>query len=189
MLEQDHLEVLEDRLKSAFDRIETSLKSIVPTNEVERLARTLTELQSVVEQKDMDIAQLTDDLSTARAQMHSTHRNGETDNATKELVKRQAETIKDMQGALEKAHAELAAQKTEQTPLDDLKDQIKNKGLLELMEELRTSALSGVTDPDVINRAMEAELDALKEARAADLEELRALIADLEPILKEKRNA
>lgn len=61
--------------------------------------------------------------------------------------------------------------------------------LSDITAELRASAARGAAEPDLINRSMEAELEASRIARHADLAEMRALLAELEPMLEESANA
>jgi len=61
--------------------------------------------------------------------------------------------------------------------------------LTEVVAALRASAAQGATDAGLINRALEAEVEALRVARHADLAEMRTLLAELEPMLEESANA
>jgi predicted nuclease with TOPRIM domain len=51
--------------------------------------------------------------------------------------------------------------------------------------DLRLAAAEGVTDPDVINRALVADLEALQAARAADLRDIDAILSELAPMRQE----
>ncbi|MCC1493332.1 hypothetical protein [Cognatishimia sp. F0-27] len=60
-----------------------------------------------------------------------------------------------------------------------------NETLLQTSESLRHANAQGVGEPDLINRAMQAELESLRALRAADAAEVAQLYATLAPILAE----
>lgn len=61
--------------------------------------------------------------------------------------------------------------------------------LSEVTAELRAKAEEGAADAALINRTLEAEVEALRIARHADLAEMRTLLAELEPMLEESAHA
>ncbi|MEX0349696.1 MAG: hypothetical protein AB3N15_09770 [Paracoccaceae bacterium] len=58
-----------------------------------------------------------------------------------------------------------------------------NEYLREVSQTLRESNAAGVGDPNLINNAMQAELEALRSVRATDMAEAQAVLAQLEPLL------
>ena len=60
-----------------------------------------------------------------------------------------------------------------------------NADLRDVAAQLREALAQGVTEPQLINRAMLAELEALRTARAIDLAEVNAVLAELRPLLGE----
>ena len=60
-----------------------------------------------------------------------------------------------------------------------------SQALNEELAALRDIAELGVTEPEHINKAMLAELDALRAARASEAEELSEIIAALNPLIEE----
>lgn len=58
-----------------------------------------------------------------------------------------------------------------------------NADLRDIAGQMREALIQGVTEPQLINRAMLAELEALRAARAADLAEVNAVIAELRPLV------
>ncbi len=67
---------------------------------------------------------------------------------------------------------------------DDLQRLRKaNAQLREVNGALREANAAGVGDPTLINQALQAELEALSSARATDLAEAQAVLAQLEPLL------
>lgn len=59
--------------------------------------------------------------------------------------------------------------------------------LREMAGQLRAALAEGVAEPDLVNRAMQAEIDALVALRAADAAEVDAVIAELRPLIEEGR--
>ncbi|MGZ9810048.1 hypothetical protein ACXN5S_06250 [Pseudoroseicyclus sp. H15] len=58
-----------------------------------------------------------------------------------------------------------------------------NAELRDASAQLRRSAEEGVSDPELINRAMQAELEAMSAARAAEIAEIDAILAEFRPVL------
>ncbi|PIE09946.1 MAG: hypothetical protein CSA72_10005 [Rhodobacterales bacterium] len=63
--------------------------------------------------------------------------------------------------------------------------QASNADLRETIARLAASAEAGLGDPEQINRALKAELEALRAVRSAEAAELSALLAELKPIIEE----
>lgn len=59
-----------------------------------------------------------------------------------------------------------------------------NAELRDIGAQLREALAEGVAEPQLVDRAMLAELEALRAARAADLAEVNAVIAELQPLVK-----
>lgn len=64
-----------------------------------------------------------------------------------------------------------------------------NASLREQLEALRTAAAAGTTEPGLINKAMAAELEALRATRLTEIAEMDEILAALEPHLTEAGNA
>jgi hypothetical protein len=64
-----------------------------------------------------------------------------------------------------------------------------NASLREQLEALRTAQTAGVTEPGLINKALAAELDALRATRLTEIAEMDEILAALEPHLTETGNA
>ena len=64
-----------------------------------------------------------------------------------------------------------------------------NVSLREQLETLRTAQASGLSEPGLVNKAMLAELDALRALRLSEMAEMDEILAALEPHLTEARNA
>lgn len=64
-----------------------------------------------------------------------------------------------------------------------------NASLREQLEALRTAAAAGTTEPQLINKAMQTELEALRATRLTEIAEMDEILAALEPHLTEAGNA
>jgi hypothetical protein len=64
-----------------------------------------------------------------------------------------------------------------------------NATLRDQLEALRAAQAAGVTEPHLINKAMTAELDALRATRLTEIAEMDEILAALEPHLTEAGNA
>lgn len=90
--------------------------------------------------------------------------------------------------ALVEQIAELNAQLSAQA--DELARLRRSQGQMnDELSELRGVAELGVTEPEHINRAMLAELEALRTARASEAEELAEIVAALNPLIEEAARA
>jgi chromosome segregation ATPase len=88
-------------------------------------------------------------------------------------------------GEADLARAELAAQTEAMVQLDMDVQRLRqaNDQLRASNAALRAANEEGVGEPHLINKAMLAELEGLRAARAADLSEAGAVLARLEPLL------
>jgi chromosome segregation ATPase len=64
-----------------------------------------------------------------------------------------------------------------------------NATLREQLEAMRTAQTAGVTEPQLINKALSAELEALRATRLTEVAEMDEILAALEPHLTEAGNA
>ncbi|SHE40206.1 hypothetical protein SAMN05444339_101275 [Loktanella atrilutea] len=59
-----------------------------------------------------------------------------------------------------------------------------NADLTQLCAQLRGAATAGAADPELINRALLAEVDGLTAQRSAEAAEVAAILSDLKPLLQ-----
>lgn len=60
-----------------------------------------------------------------------------------------------------------------------------NEDLTEANRALRATAVAGLAEPDLINRAMLTEIEAMRAARAAEVAEMNGILAELKPLIGE----
>ncbi len=107
------------------------------------------------------------------------------------LKARHADELAALRADLENAaevqtlRAELAAQGDAMRRLDTDVQRLRaaNDQLRQSNAALRAANESGVGEPELINQAMQAELEGLRAARATDVAEIGAVLAKLEPLL------
>lgn len=122
---------------------------------------------------------------------------GEIERLTAELATARAEAAAlrlDLQSALKTAPRSLAPselearveQVTRQLDVQGLELQRLRKNIVQLRENLRNlrrAATDRLPDPDLINRAMLAELESIRVTRFAEIAELDEIIAELDPLI------
>lgn len=125
---------------------------------------------------DAEIARLTEALEEERMA------NAQLSERLRVVRKKDAAAQADLTAELDTATGLLETQETELRRL--------HRSAAELTEELallRGVAVSGVTDPQLINRAMLVELETLRAVRTAEAVELAEIVAALVPLIEEPR--
>ncbi len=61
-----------------------------------------------------------------------------------------------------------------------------NADLRDVAAQMREALTEGVAEPELVNRAMMAEIEALRATRAADRAEVEAVLGALEPLIREQ---
>lgn len=131
-----------------------------------QLDQAMMDLRDVAAAKDAELEQMRADMAGAEAGFAET------------LAAKDAEIA-----GLRDAAAAPVAQAADPGDLAALND------LAEITAEVRAKAAQGCVDAELINGTMLAELEAMRITRQADLAEMRALLAELEPMLEETAHA
>ncbi len=158
------IEDLEARIVAAFARISagvvalSDMRDAAPVAEVSDQSEALAELQEALEDERMVKVQLEERLRL--------------------LSDQRAVTEAALQGEIEVLVRKLDAQ-----GLDVQSLSVTVSHLREDLRRLREGAEQGVVDPSLINRAMLAELEALRSTRAAEVNELSDILASLGGVL------
>lgn len=151
------IEELQGRIVAALRRIGSGLDDLGPIIEVPDPA-VISSLEDALEQERLTNGQLEERLRSVRAH-HET----------------QVKTLK----------AEIEAQSEAMARLDMDMQRLRhaNDQLRDSNAKLRAANQEGVGAPDLINKAMLAELEALRAARAAETAEAGAILSKLQPLL------
>ncbi|MEL6807696.1 MAG: hypothetical protein AAFO97_07935 [Pseudomonadota bacterium] len=147
------IEALEQRLTAAMDRIAAGTHALGAAQGADTAA-----LQAAL-----------DDEKTANAQL--TER-------VRKMSERQEAALAEARAASEATQTRVAAMDLELQRLRKANDQLRESNAA-----LRTANEEGVGEPHLINKAMMAELEGLRAARAADVAEASSILGALGPLL------
>lgn len=163
---------LEQRIAAALDRIGRKLDQPAPVPRVQPVVDDMPELPGEAAAVAALRAQLDDERAlTIRLQ--------------KQLrVSKEREAKGDTQGKIDKLTQELDVQGLEMQRMRRV-----NTALLQQVEALREAQMNGVTEPQLVNKALVVELDALRALRLTEMAEMDEILAALEPHLTEGGNA
>ncbi len=162
------IEELHGRITAAMERIGAGLSAMA-----EQQVATAPDpgLAQALEQEQQANARLEDSLRALRARHDD------------DLAALRAEL--DKEAELDALRGELAVQADALRKLDKDLQRLRtaNEQLRDSNAALREANKSGVGEPELINQAMQAELEGLRATRATDAAEIGAVLARLEPIL------
>jgi len=150
------IDELEQRISSALDRIGQGLEGVAQSDETPASAEVMAELDA---ERDAN-AQLEERLKALRERTS-------------------ANTVQ-LEQKVERLQAQLAASEAQTAKLRGLNDRLQHA-----VEQLRRQNESMVGDPHLVNKAMMAELEALRSARAGDVAEMDAILSEMKPLVGE----
>lgn len=160
------ISILEGRITAALDRIRRGVEWM---DELAAAAPA-----GPADAADPDTARLRGQLDEERTV------NAQLEERVRALKERQDGRVAQLEAEVADNHARLAS-----TDADLQRLRQANADLRDVAGQLREALASGVAEPQLINRAMLAELEALRATRAADLAEVNAVIAELRPLIGE----
>lgn len=150
------IDELEQRISSALDRIGQGLEGVAQSDETPASAEVMAELDA---ERDAN-AQLEERLKALRERTS-------------------ANTVQ-LEQKVERLQAQLTASEAQTAKLRGLNDRLQHA-----VEHLRRQNESMVGDPHLVNKAMMAELEALRSARAGDVAEMDAILSEMKPLVGE----
>ena len=111
--------------------------------------------------------------------------NAQLEERVRALKERQDTKVADLEARAEAAKTRLAGMDRELQRLRQVNAELRN-----INDQLRKAMAEGVAEPHLVNKAMLAELEALRATQAADAAEMDAILGELAPIIeKEASNA
>ena len=149
------ISALESRITAALDRIRHGVDGLGAA--------------SAVSDTDALNAQLTEER-TANAQLEE---------RVKALKARQDTRIAELEARVEAQKMQVASMDAELQGL-----RASNADMRQMNAQLRDAVTKGVSEPELVNRAMMAEVDALQAQRSADAGEVDAILAELKPLVE-----
>lgn len=162
---------LERRITAALERIDRGVAGLV--------APALATDSPTAFLPESDFAKLNEDLDEERmlnAQLNERLRVVNEKHGSEKLA---------LTSEISDLNAQLSEQASELANLRDTVIQLTND-----LDDLRSMAERGVTEPEFINHTLQTELEAMRAARAAEASELSDIVAALTPLVAEaERNA
>ncbi len=157
---------LETRISDALERIRTGLTTLdaQPVVEPEQSAATDAEVEVLTTKLDEE--------KTVNAQLEE---------RVKLLKERQDGKLAELESNVEAGRARSARMDRELQRLRQV-----NAELRDINSKLREAVSAGVSEPHLINKAMLAELEALRATRASDAAEMDAILQELTPIIEQE---
>lgn len=155
---------LEARISAALTRIKTGLDTVTqapPTAEPDTAAN------------DAQIATLTAQLDEERTA------NAQLEERVKLLKERQDGKVAELESNVDAGRARSARMDRELQRLRQV-----NAELRDINSQLRETVTAGVAEPHLVNKAMLAELEALRATRTSDAAEMDAILEELTPIIE-----
>ena len=106
--------------------------------------------------------------------------NAQLEERVKALKERQDTKISELE-------TRVSFQRDQMTALDTELQRLRasSADMREVNAQLRVAATDGVTEPELINRAMMAEVEALSAQRASESAEVDAILKELKPLIEE----
>jgi hypothetical protein len=153
---------LEQRLSTALDRISSSIESVSVHHLATEDLSTNNALQMQLDEERMLSAQLNERLRAVKEKDAQSQVQFE-------------DKIAEMALMLDTQGAELKRMRS------------TNAQLHEVLRILREAAEHGLPDPHLVNRAMQAELDALRATRLTEVAQMDEILAELAPLIEEVR--
>ena len=153
---------LEQRLALALDRISAGLAGLAVHPALDVAMDGNSDLQTALDEERMLCAQLNERLRAVKekeAQTQAQH----------------SAKIDQMAGQLDVQGAELKRMRNTTVQLR------------EVLRILREASAQGLSDPHLVNRAMLAELDALRATRLTEVAQMDEILAELAPLIEEVR--
>ncbi len=160
---------LEMRITAALERIKTGLEGLsapAPTPEPEVDGADADALTAQVSELGAKL----DEEQTANAQLEE---------RVKRLKERQDGKLAELESNVDAGRARSARMDRELQRLRQV-----NAELRDINGQLREAVSAGVSEPHLVNKAMLAELEALRATRAADAAEMDAILHELTPIIE-----
>ena len=171
----------ETRISAALDRIRTAAKAAhaagdVPDEAVDQpTAPDAAPAPAAATAQDADLVELRRQLDEERTA------NAQLEERVKALKQRQDGKLSDLEGAVKAGRKRATEMDRELQRLRQV-----NAELREINDQLRQAVEAGLSEPHLVNKAMMAELDALRATRAADAAEMDAILGELRPILQQE---
>ena len=153
---------LEQRLALALDRISAGLAGLPVYPAPDAAMDGTRDLQMALDEERMLCAQLNERLRAVK--------------------EKEAQTQAEYSTKIDQMSGQLDAQGAELKRMRNTTVQLR-----EVLRILREASAQGLSDPHLVNRAMLAELDALRATRLTEVAQMDEILAELAPLIEEVR--
>ena len=162
---------IETRITAALDRIKAGLGELTTPSPAPEGAGEDVHTEAL----DAQVAELGTKLNEERTV------NAQLEERVKRLRERQ-------DGKLAELESEVSTARTRATEMDCEMQRLRqvNAEFQDINIQLREAVSEAVSDPQLINKAMLVELEALRATRAADVAEMDSILQELLPIIKQE---
>lgn len=144
-----------------------------------RITSALARIRREVEAFDEVSAGSEDSVPALRRQLEEERTvNAQLEERVRALKERQETLISELEGQVAASRERLGDLDRELQRLQQV-----NADLRAVAGEMTKALSDGVAEPELVNKAMLAELEALRAASSADKAEMRTILAELEPII------
>lgn len=149
---------LESRITSALDRIARGLEGLDASEDTQDATQEVERLTQALEEERTLTAQLEERVKAIKDKLDA--------------------RVQGLDKAMAEARASVTAMDTELQQLRDVNEKLRASNVA-----LRDANAAGLADADLINTALQTELEALRASRAADAAEVSAVLGQLDAIL------
>lgn len=166
------IEGLEARMTAALARIESGLSKWSADGHTESTQNAMEATAAAATSQEVaDLQAKLDEERTTNAQLQQ---------RVQQIRQRQEQRMDGYADEITSLKDQLAAAESQAAKL-----RRSSEDMRQALEALQSASTESAPDAHMINRAMMAELTALRTERAADAEEIGALVSALEPLLEE----
>lgn len=166
---------IESRISSALERIRSGLDTLTAPPAVE-----VASAEAAEQAANVDTSALETQLAELSAKLDEEQTtNAQLEERVKLLKERQDGKLAELESNVDAGRARSARMDRELQRLRQV-----NAELRDINSQLREAVSAGVSEPHLVNKAMLAELEALRATRAADAAEMDAIMAELTPIIE-----
>ncbi|WP_413870089.1 hypothetical protein [Albidovulum sp.] len=159
---------LERRISAALARIDAGIEGLAA------MPPAAPEPGPTAIRDDAEIARLADELEAERTA------NAQLTERVRAIKEKQEGVVAGLETKVERLTGQMDAADAEIQRLKRL-----NEELSEANRALAAAAAAGVAEPELINRSMTSELEAMRAARSAEIAEMNEILAELKPLIGE----
>ena len=161
---------------SDIDKLESRI-----TAALDRIRRGVAEMNATAARAAEPVPEVEDETAALRYQLEEEQTvNAQLKERVRVLKERQDSNVAALQKRVETQSAQIAA-----LDGDIQRLRASNADLTDVTAQLRSAAANESVTPELINRAALAEIEALTAQRAADVDEMDAIISELKPLIEE----